>query len=388
MWCYSFNYFFPLLYMRQFLFLIIVYSTCGTWYTITLMMRRHDTHTHTQNSVELYYIYMREYSECAKPNQKNSWLMATFSVQTTGNATDPALYPFGIWFIYHRWNRFITWRNQRFRTGLLPDRGSSGFRYRYVYVRFLLIGMIYRSIYWNLSILRFIAGSRADDISLPIEELESPIGTISSWDSHINYRHHMNQAPLAWGVALHCNAKHFKSRTGIVRILLVVSGNDSIVPLNHVARCTLQLIFQFQFHLAIIILMNWPNLISLLISVSHKLKLSSAACLITECSAGTVQVGLFLLPLLGRLRLMMFSALFSILITCLLIFLDVSAIALMFPFNWGKVVSQPAYLSLSLCFSLTFFAFWHHSTIYYSLIFPLVCSSFGSVAHSPIFLVL
>lgn len=59
----------------------------------------------------------------------------------------------------------------------------------------------------------------------------------------------------------------------------------------------------------------------------------------TECSAGTVQVGLFLLPLLGRLRLMMFSALFSILITCLMLFLDISTIALMFPFNWGKIVS-------------------------------------------------
>lgn len=68
-----------------------------------------------------------------------------------------------------------------------------------------------------------VAGSRADELSLPIEELESPIGTISSWDSHINYRHHMNQAPLAWGVALHCNAKHFKSRTGIVRLVLLVS---------------------------------------------------------------------------------------------------------------------------------------------------------------------
>lgn len=72
-----------------------------------------------------------------------------------------------------------------------------------------------------------IAGSRADELSLQ-NELESPIGTISSWDSHINYRNHMNQAPLAWGVALQCNAKHFKSRTGIVRILLVVSDIGSI----------------------------------------------------------------------------------------------------------------------------------------------------------------
>lgn len=70
-----------------------------------------------------------------------------------------------------------------------------------------------------------IAGSRADDPSLPID-LESPIGTITSWDSHINYRHFMNQSPLPWGVALHCHAKQFKSRTGIVRILLMV-GNRS-----------------------------------------------------------------------------------------------------------------------------------------------------------------
>lgn len=52
-----------------------------------------------------------------------------------------------------------------------------------------------------------------------------------------------------------------------------------------------------------------------------------------------MQVGLFLLPLIGRLRLMVFCALFSLLITCLMLFLDISHIALMFPFNWGKVVS-------------------------------------------------
>lgn len=67
-----------------------------------------------------------------------------------------------------------------------------------------------------------IAGSRADQLSLATE-LESPLGTVASWDSHIHYRQHMNQTPLPWGVALHCHAKHFKSRTGIVRILLVVS---------------------------------------------------------------------------------------------------------------------------------------------------------------------
>uniref|UniRef100_A0A182M8W3 MARVEL domain-containing protein n=1 Tax=Anopheles culicifacies TaxID=139723 RepID=A0A182M8W3_9DIPT len=95
-----------------------------------------------------------------------------------------------------------------------------------------------------------IAGSRAGELSI---SLESPIGTCTSWDSHAHYRQRIGNTPLPWGVALHCDASHLTSPTGIVRILLVVS---------------------------------------------------SAACLACECSAGTVQVGLFLLPLIGRLRLM------------------------------------------------------------------------------------
>lgn len=50
-----------------------------------------------------------------------------------------------------------------------------------------------------------------------------------------------------------------------------------------------------------------------------------------------MQVGLFLLPLIGRLRLMVFCALFSLLVTCLMLFLDISHIAFMFPFNWSRV---------------------------------------------------
>lgn len=68
-------------------------------------------------------------------------------------------------------------------------------------------------------------------------------------------------------------------------------------------------------------------------------QISSAACILCEFSAGTVQVGLFFLPLIGRLRLMVFCAIFSLLLTSLMIFLDISHIALMFPFNWPKLVS-------------------------------------------------
>jgi hypothetical protein len=118
-----------------------------------------------------------------------------------------------------------------------------------------------------------IAGSRAGEIS--ITPLDSPLGTCSSWDSHLNYRERLGQAQLAWGVALHCDSSHLKTPTGIVRILLVVSLSNS----NERKFLTRQLNFLC-------------------------FKISSACCLAFECSAGTVQVGLFLLPLIGRLRLM------------------------------------------------------------------------------------
>lgn len=74
-----------------------------------------------------------------------------------------------------------------------------------------------------------IAGSKAGEIDLSIAqtplELESPLGTCSSWDSHLNYRERLGQAQMGWGgVVLQCDASHLKTPTGIVRILLVVSN--------------------------------------------------------------------------------------------------------------------------------------------------------------------
>lgn len=51
-------------------------------------------------------------------------------------------------------------------------------------------------------------------------------------------------------------------------------------------------------------------------------------------------MGLFMLPLVGRIRLMMFVTLLSVFVTCLLLFLDISHTVYLFPFNWGKVVSN------------------------------------------------
>lgn len=79
-------------------------------------------------------------------------------------------------------------------------------------------------------------------------------------------------------------------------------------------------------------------IISSFSSSSFNNQISSAACISCEFSAGTVQVGLFFLPLIGRLRLMVFCAIFSLLLTSLMVFLDISHIALMFPFNWPKLV--------------------------------------------------
>lgn len=66
-----------------------------------------------------------------------------------------------------------------------------------------------------------IAGSRTG-----VANLESPAVTVHSWDSHANYRHHTGNSPngsLFSGVVVYCDESHFKSMTGVLRVLLVVS---------------------------------------------------------------------------------------------------------------------------------------------------------------------
>jgi hypothetical protein len=89
-------------------------------------------------------------------------------------------------------------------------------------------------------------------------------------------------------------------------------------------------------------------------------QISSVACLACLCSSGTVKVGLFMLPLVGRLRLMMFVTVFSLLVTCLFIFLDISHIVYFFPFIWGKLVSSmvSCLWLLSYFLSYCFYLMW------------------------------
>ncbi|XP_034191509.1 uncharacterized protein LOC117609367 isoform X1 [Osmia lignaria lignaria] len=147
-----------------------------------------------------------------------------------------------------------------------------------------------------------IAGSRTGgQISSQPLELDSPgvHSTVHSWDSHANYHghygygdhHDTSSNALAWPrtshLVLYCDIQgHLKTAIGVVRLLLLIS---------------------------------------------------SAACLATLCSSGTAKVSLFMLPLVGRLRFMIFVAVFCFLITALLLFLDISHVIYVFPFNWAKL---------------------------------------------------
>ncbi|XP_029032592.1 uncharacterized protein LOC114871174 isoform X2 [Osmia bicornis bicornis] len=148
----------------------------------------------------------------------------------------------------------------------------------------------------------FDIGSRTGgQISSQPLELDSPgvHSTVHSWDSHANYHghygygdhHDTSSNALAWPrtshLVLYCDIQgHLKTAIGVVRLLLLIS---------------------------------------------------SAACLATLCSSGTAKVSLFMLPLVGRLRFMIFVAVFCFLITALLLFLDISHVIYVFPFNWAKL---------------------------------------------------
>ncbi|XP_060518812.1 uncharacterized protein LOC132697370 isoform X2 [Cylas formicarius] len=149
-----------------------------------------------------------------------------------------------------------------------------------------------------------IAGSRTGALSTECAvggcECESPLGTVNSWDSHSHYRKRVPSPDLSIysGVIIYCDREHLKTPTGLFRLLLLGT---------------------------------------------------TIACLACLCTSGTVKVGIFMLPLVGRIRLMMFVTLLSMFLTCLLLFLDISHIVYLFPFNWGKVNGY-LYVSLSVLF--------------------------------------
>ncbi|KAK7604838.1 hypothetical protein V9T40_006024 [Parthenolecanium corni] len=137
-----------------------------------------------------------------------------------------------------------------------------------------------------------------------IAELETPgdATTVHSWDSHANYKHHCHGSSptqsVFSGVIVYCDDSQIKSFSGVIRVLLVIT---------------------------------------------------SLICLLCLCTSGTFRLNLFLLPLLGRIRFMMFVTIFSLLITCIFLFLDVTHIIFLFPFNWGRI-NAIVYVSISVLY--------------------------------------
>ncbi|XP_044746731.1 uncharacterized protein LOC123308222 isoform X1 [Coccinella septempunctata] len=149
-----------------------------------------------------------------------------------------------------------------------------------------------------------IAGSRTGALSSADCaggcDCDSPLDTVNSWDSHSHYRQRAASPDISLysGVIVYCDHTHLKTPTGFLRVILLAT---------------------------------------------------TIACLACLCSSGTMKVGLFMLPSVGRIRFMMFVSLLSILATCLLLFLDISHIIYLFPFNWGKLNAY-FYVSLSVLF--------------------------------------
>lgn len=171
---------------------------------------------------------------------------------------------------------------------------------------------------------RSTAGSRTGGrTSSQSSELESPgvHSTVHSWDSHANYHGHYDRDhngsgsnpppwPAASQLVLYCDLQgHLKTATGVIRLMLLVRDQST--------------------RFALTTLFNRASVP----------QISSAACLVTLCSSGTAKVSLFMLPLVGRLRLMIFVAVFCLLVTSLLLFLDISHVVYLFPFNWARLVS-------------------------------------------------
>lgn len=93
---------------------------------------------------------------------------------------------------------------------------------------------------------------------------------------------------------------------------------------------TMAILFTFN------MVLTWASYFTSMLFYSQ---ITSLICLLCLCTSGTFRLNLFLLPLLGRIRFMMFVTIFSLLITCIFLFLDVTHIIFLFPFNWGRIVS-------------------------------------------------
>lgn len=68
--------------------------------------------------------------------------------------------------------------------------------------------------------------------------------------------------------------------------------------------------------------------------------MTSVACLSLVATTGSAKVGFFALPQFPRLRIMMFVCIFTILFTLFVLFLHISHLGSILPFDTGKMVGR------------------------------------------------
>ena len=67
-------------------------------------------------------------------------------------------------------------------------------------------------------------------------------------------------------------------------------------------------------------------------------QVTSIACLSVVATSGTAKLGLFALPQFPRLRIMMFVCIFTALFTLFVLFLHISHLGAIMPFDTGRMV--------------------------------------------------
>ncbi|XP_018325182.1 uncharacterized protein LOC108737031 isoform X2 [Agrilus planipennis] len=119
-------------------------------------------------------------------------------------------------------------------------------------------------------------------------DCETPLDTVNSWDSHSHYRQliRFSSNSLYSGITIYCNHAHLITSIGIIRLLLIIS---------------------------------------------------TAACITCLCSSGIVKAGLVVLPLVNRIKFMIFVHLLGFFVTGILLFLEITHLIHLFPFNWIKL---------------------------------------------------
>ena len=102
----------------------------------------------------------------------------------------------------------------------------------------------------------------------------------------------------------------------------------------------------------------WVN--NILKIVTLLLQVTSIVCLGCLVSSGTALYGIFSLPYVYRIRFMLFVILFTVLVTLLLLFLDISLVYQSFPFHYQRMVSPSKQIIVMIRIMIALVRLWHY----------------------------